>query len=496
MLSALILVSALAQTANFDQLSMVREFPGKSGKSTFLQAHDFDPANTSACIGSIKASDVKFQAFGGKKPVRFYFNADRDGDGSDETIVVRENLKNHQLQLAVYSTPLKLGKKAKLIASSKKNDLGLYVGAPKIVGMGPINVDDDAADEVAIVLEALDGSRSLIVRELPVAKNRPLGFPIRSDSTFGQVGTEEYLFPTGQNVDEDPEEELVCLKRATGQPDQLVAFNAPASLFAEVGAPVRSDTNVNAIDGAENIGFGFLSRSGLLHLGIVDKTFLAFYRKNGAGNIRVDCYDLPTGVAVDLGPIVCSDQSLDPGSQDIPEPIALTSVKRVETQVANDVLSGGWDIEFTILDPVSGIPATLGPFPAEVQVAAEIAPPSQKLTFSVLQFNATAGADVLIPLDCTLSSLLTGATGTWQVTAPVTKLQLPLTAAYNGTPLPNFLVEITHATANVTHTPTQLILERTILPGNGAQMGRVIDPTTNPVTEFAVVRGYRYVKSK
>lgn len=496
MLSALILVSALAQTANFDQLSMVREFPGKSGKNTFLQAHDFDPANTTACIGSIKASDVKFQAFGGKKPVRFYFNADREGDGTDETIVVRENLKNHQLQLAVYSTPLKLGKKAKLIASSKKNDLGLYVGAPKIVGMGPINVDDDAADEIAIILEALDGSRSLIVRELPLKKNRPMGFPIRSDSTFGHVGTEEYLFPTGHNVDEDPEEELVCLKRATAQPDQLVAFDAPVSLFAETGSPVRSDTNVNAIDGAENIGFGFLARSGLLHLGVLDKTFLAFFRKDGTGDIRVDCYDLPTGVGVDLGPIVCSDQSLDPGAQDIPEPIALTSVKRVAVEAANDVLSGNWDIEFTILDPTTSVPTKLGPFPAAVQVDAEIAPPSQKLTFSLLQFNATAGADVLIPLDCTLSSLITGATGTWQVTSPVTKVQLPADASYNGTPLPNFIVEITHATANLTHTPTQMILERTILPGAGAQMGRVIDPSKNPVVEFAVVRGYRYVKSK
>ena len=142
------------------------------------------------------------------------------------------------------------------------------------------------------------------------------------------------------------------------------------------------------------------------------------------------------------------------------------------------------------------MPTTLGPFPAAVQVEAEIAPPSQKLTFSLLQFNATAGADVLIPLDCTLSSLVTGATGTWQVTAPVTKVQLPADASYKGTPLSNFQVEITHATANVIHTPTQLVLERTILPGAGAQMGRVINPSTNPVAQFAIVRGYRYVKSK
>lgn len=496
MLSPLILAAVLAQTPNFDQLSMIREFPGKPGKNTFLQAHDFNPANTAECIGAIKASDVKFQAFGGKKPVRFIFTADRDGDGSDETIVVREDLKTHQLQLGVFSTPLKLGKKAKLIASSKKNDLGLYVGAPKIVAMGRINVDDDAVDEIAIVLEALNGSRSLIVRELPSKKNASMGFPIRSDLTFGQVGTEEYLFPTGQDVDEDPEEELVCLRRATGQPDQLVAFDAPVSLFAEVGSPVCSDTNVNAVDGAENVGFGFLSRSGLLHLGLIDKSFLAFYRKNAQGNVRVDCYDLPTGVGVDLGPIVCSDQSLDPGAQDIPEPIALTTVKRVSVTPPDQVLSGSWDVEFTVIPTGSNTPVTLGPFPAGIQVAAEINPPNQKLTFSMVQFNATAGADVIIPLDCTLSSLLTGATGTWQTTSPVTKYDLPAYATIGATPVPSFQVEITHASGILTHTPTQMVLARTILPGAGAQMGRVVDPTKTPVVEVATVRGYRYVKSK
>lgn len=494
MLTALLVACALAQSTNFDQLSMVREFPGKSGKNTFLQSHDFAPSNTTECIGAIKASDVKFQAFGGKKPVRFFFTADREGDGTSETVVVRENLKTHQLELGVYSTPLKLGKKAKLLASSKKNDLGLYVGAPKIVAMGAINVDDDAADEVAIILEALDGSRSLIVRELPPKKNRPLGFPIRSDTTFGHVGTEEYLFPTGQNVDGDPQQELVCLRRSTGLPDQLVAFDAPASLFAEVGSPVRSDTNVDAIDGAENIGVDFMSRSGLLHLGQVDKSFVAFYRKNALGNIRVDCYDLPTGVGVDLGPIVCSDQSLDPGAQDIPEPIALTAVKRVDVQQASDVLSGNWDIEYTVIDPTSGNPVTLGPFPAGLSVSAAIAPPTQVLTFALLQFNATANADVIIPLDCTLSSLITGGTGTWATTSPVTKVPIPSTTTLGTLTLATHQIEITHATGIITHTPTQLVLERTIL--TGTQMGRIVDTSTTPVTEVAAVRGYRYVKSK
>ncbi|MFH0944873.1 MAG: hypothetical protein V2A76_06715 [Planctomycetota bacterium] len=309
-----ILLSLLLSGSVPDDICLIRINPTHPKQKLWIYVHQPELGDE-VIYGGLTASDLKFEKLLGAKPVRHVFPANWDGLGMDELIVVRERVKkqDHRLELRVYRMPDRInGNTGSVVAKSRQADLGVAVGDGRIVCVGPVDLEGDDQDEVALVREAADGRQFLEVRRFPRWKNDPMGSAVRSDSTFGQAGTDENLAIFGSDVLGDAADEIVVLRRGGGGPDRLLVFQLPAQPGGETGPAVRSDLDLTPADGGENLGMWRMRPE-------IGGEYQALVLRRGLdGRQRLELFGLPSGVGADVGASLQTHLEMDYAGTEIP----------------------------------------------------------------------------------------------------------------------------------------------------------------------------------
>ena len=326
-----------------DSVGVIRIDPDAKGK--VLWADLYRPSLTDGeIIGPLDASDrKKWEKLSGKKPVEFVFAAQWDADGLEEIVVVRKlkKKKDKRLEVRVYRAPDEVnGDVGKPVATSFKATFGVAVGDGRVVAVGPIDLNGDHVDEVAVVRESLDGSLVLEVVNLPTQKKGIVDV-IRSDTTFGVVGTDDVIGLYGTDVNDDGLDELIVLRRDSGGTESLLVHTPPAGVGGETGAPTRSDLDVTAA-GWTTESFGRLRSD----LGEVSRAL--FVRGDGADAQRLDLLDLPSGIATDVGAPLDTDLNLDISGFVVPVVAAFGVRDGIEPPLPHEPFAGEWRVKYRI----------------------------------------------------------------------------------------------------------------------------------------------------
>lgn len=393
-------------------------------------------------FGPPVASDFKFGDAAGKKPVLWTFPADFDGDGSDELVSVRNrSLKKgtiEDLQLLIFEPPPVWNSNAKKVASTKKLTLGSAFDEGRIVLVGAIDSDGDGKDEAFVIREWFDGRQSVELRKLPKKKNKKMKKAFASDESFGMALTDWNLAACGADVDGDGDQELVCVRRGLTPPDQLFVFEPPTTLDGETGPAIRSDLDIEPLDGGLNLQMQRIDRTGN---GTDELAFVRSY--GGQAGLRLQICAAPASVAGELGPVEFTEPNLvvPSDAHDVVSVFGLRGYTAVPPKPPAD-LSGTWQADFEHFS--NGAPETL---PTMNNLNAVMAGGN---TFSILlpTFNPTNGTysqdDATIDFGGALHKFDVVSTGAtyWLhlgvAGVAVIEDQLVVTGTYTGTKDPNF----------------------------------------------------------
>jgi len=393
-------------------------------------------------FGPPVSSDLSFGKASGKKPVLWVFPADFNGDGADEIAqVFLKSLKKgtlQDLQLNLYLPPPVWDSNTQKVASTKKLSLGSPLGEGRVILVGAINPDGEGRDDAFVIREWADGTQSIELRKLPKKKKKKMKAPYASDATFGLVVGANNIAACGADVDGDGDQEIVCLRRASGQPDQLLVFEPPTELDGETGPAVRSDLDVDPLDGGANLTMQRIDRTG----DGFDE--LIFIRSWGAQTgLRAQIVAAPLTVGGELGAVEFTEPNLivPADGHDVAAVFGLAGYSAVPPRPPAD-LSGTWEADFSHL--ANGSPESL---PTMTGLNALMAGAD---TFSILfpAFNPTNGTysmeSASIDFGATfhkIDSIATGATYLLQLgvaTVSFVENELIVTGTYAGNKDPNF----------------------------------------------------------
>lgn len=361
MIFAIALAAGLAQTAAPDTVILVREHVASKKHPLYLYVHNL-LTDGGAMLANEKASDFKFHPATGKKPLRFSFTADWDGDQHDEIVAVRERADqaDHRLELFVYREPKTSGgNTGKALASSFKSQIGVAAGEDRVVAMGPIDVDGDGVDEVAEVRESPTGEQSLYLLDLPQKPKGKIAPPFAFDLAFGHADTDATVSLFGIDVDGDGKEELVALRRGSGA-DRLLVFEPPSSIYGDAGLPIASDLDVAAGDGAINLS------ASRMRLGSSGPHGVLFLRQDGSGAERLEGYELPAGLGGDIGSALVQQASLAVPGFELPVVAAHVARHGSKPLEQWEYFVGAWEMRYRVqFQDLQGtiIEQTVGPFP-------------------------------------------------------------------------------------------------------------------------------------
>jgi len=353
-----------------DNLCLLRINPTHRKQKLWVYVHRPELGDD-VIFGNLRASDLKFEKLKGKKPVRFAFPAQWDGLDQDELIVVREHKRkaDRRMELRVYRMPDQInGNTGRALARSKQADLGSAVGDGRVVALGPVDLEGDDIDELAVVREAEDGRQWLEIRRFPRFKNDPMGLPIRSDASFGQAGSDAVRALFGSDVDGDGQDELVTLRESDTGPDQLLVFELPVQPGGETGAPLRSDLDLTPDDGGTNLGMWRLRDQ-------IDGEYQALLlRAAPDGKQRLELFGLPQAVGADVGAPLQRHLDLDLGATRV-DLFAAFGVQDLGTPPWAD-FDGPWKLSLKIayqdstgtiiyrwIGPYTGFTGTVLPWP-------------------------------------------------------------------------------------------------------------------------------------
>lgn len=399
--ATLVASTSFAQVSSEDDVTLIRANTGPKSSPLSTWRYTNDGPGTDF-VGTLTASDLKIKAAGtgGKKPVRWAFPADWDGDGTDELVVIREltKKKDKRLELRVYPSPASIFDNIdKILAKSKGSDFGVAAGPGKVVAVGAIDINGDGQDEVMVVREHPWGARFLEIRNLPSGKKAQMGNPIATDINFGgQAGLTEIIEIWGSDVADGGADEIVILSRSAGGADKVLVYAAPLTLFADSGPPIATFDTADAPTGFLNVAAGriYLKDNGPTPSGA---EFMVFAQINETtGDQRVAVHDLPLLVGATLLPAVMAD--VTPGFVDPQYPIISVFGTRDNPPPPPPPppqINGNFTVSFDGSD-LSGSQVTIGPFNG---AAATVGPSTSGGTFD---WNLTIkpGSPVLVcPVD-------------------------------------------------------------------------------------------------
>ncbi len=294
-------------------IALVRIDPDHAGLPLWLHSHA-EGQSASDVVGSLRASDNSFFKAGGSKPVRWVFPAQWDGDGAEEIVVVRERKKsaNHALDLRIHRMPATTGGSVALVASVKSGGLGGTLGNGRIVAVGPVDLEADGTDELAIVREWNNGDRYLEIRRLPTGKQKALSPPIAFDATFGSAADGAIVGVFGADVDADFHDELMVVHRSATGLDRIDGYELPTFTGADTGPPRVSCADVTPADGGTNTSVSRIRLDG------AEVDALMFSRRGADGVDRIEIFAMPTSLGATLGAPIASDATLALGSFAVP----------------------------------------------------------------------------------------------------------------------------------------------------------------------------------
>lgn len=274
-----------------DQLAVLRYEPGSKTKAAFLELRTGLPN-----LGSVKGTDLKLFAVGGKQPIRFAFGADVDGDELDEVAILSEWTSNDAgYRLSVHSQPEKLFDDINVPErKSKKGEIGSRSKFGPIVAADAANLDGVGADEIALVRKVSTGAQRLEIYSLPNTQGA-MGPVLASFTELSNASTDEILDLTGIDIDMDNHDELALLCRAaSGQVrvDVLRSPTQPGDSFPQLLASARDVLKLGAVVGIDSLDADGDGRDELL----IERAVVAGYT-------RLEAYQRPSSLSDVLMPI-------------------------------------------------------------------------------------------------------------------------------------------------------------------------------------------------
>ena len=312
-LMTLLLIAATAGAQ--DRVALVHyRADTRKQKALFFGHASNGPA--SPFVGQAVTSAMGLPKVAGKKPLRYAFPADWDGDGIPELVLVREftSKADRRMDLRIYRMPDELfDRLGGKLASSRKRDLGCAAGDGRIVALGSGNAYPGDADELWVVRESLSGQQSLEVRSLPPGKQQEMGPPLLSDASFGVTADNQVVSLFGSDIDDDGQDEIVTLVRNETGVERVKLFQTPQTPDGETGPSFASYLDVTPGDGFQNIAMSGLDVDGD---GLSE---LLLQQRSHEGVERLVVYAMPTAPSQALGtPLAVAE---NPGLADASYPL-------------------------------------------------------------------------------------------------------------------------------------------------------------------------------
>ena len=274
------LLAALALGQFGDDLVVVRAENSAKGKME-LWAHL--PATPHTTVPTAYASDESFHKAGGKRPVRFVFGADVDGDTVDEVVVLKEELdRGGRYRLYVHRAPKKLGHDVgKVLASTRKDALGSSTLFGEITAVAAVDVNGDGVDELAMIREVGDGTQRLELRKLPAGKKKKIGEPLGSYLDIGVAFFDGVISLDGMDIDGDAFEEIALVRGPVGQ-RRLDVVRPPFGVDDFLSEPLASAPVYPTTRSVRSID---LDSNGIDEIGLV--------RDHAPGDVRLSIHEQP-----------------------------------------------------------------------------------------------------------------------------------------------------------------------------------------------------------
>lgn len=289
------------------ELAIVRTESNGAGKQARFSSHDLDTSFSVASAPTVSVS--KLASIGSKQKLRYVFAAEFDGKPGDELVVVREkpvatkpsgataDAKIGQLDLDILSAPTELGaKKAKLVASFKKNAIGSTVGDGRVSALAAIDHDGDGRDGLAIVRTFNDGRQELTIHEVESTMGQSLGITVASVPEFGHVGAGEVL--DFSRVKALTGADVLVIRRLDASGERVELRAPPLVIEAPSGNLFASYADLSASDGAwvERLTTMALPREGTPFIDYA----LVLQRRSEDGSRRIELAPLPLTMGATL----------------------------------------------------------------------------------------------------------------------------------------------------------------------------------------------------
>jgi hypothetical protein len=359
-------------------------------------------------LGATVAEIPKIGKAGGKKPIRYVFACDWDGDGEHEVVVVRERIADpkRRLEVKAYRAPGNADTKLGKLVGSLDSKLLTATGFSRVTALGAFDRNGDGKDELVVVRAAGAGEQRLEIYAIPDGKDKPLAAPVASDWTFGLLSDEIIALDRAPSTTASGENLVVVIR--TPNEARVRILKSPSGAIAE-SVVLASDESFVAADGAVvEDAFTYSSSSG-------NPSRLALLIRAADGSARLDSFALPTSSVGDLGPVLASDPALDtPGVTDPLLEVFSIAREKVATSEPWKDLVGSLSAWFHCAYPdgAGGFTSSwIGPIPA--WPSQFIGPDTIRLIGAYPNpFGASVDVDIFVP------SFVSGATipfGEWAI---------------------------------------------------------------------------------
>ena len=171
----------------------------------------------------------------------FALDLDGDGTDEIGAVREHRHRPDRRMELRVYRPPSRAnGSTGAPLARSRRDSLGRGKGNGRLAGIGSIDRDGDGRDDLLTVRQWSGGRQSLEIRTPPRSGKKAVGPVLASITSFGTPSGDSVVGLFGSDVDGDGADDVVSVRRDVFGLHQVLVHRQPSGPDEPAGTLVAS----------------------------------------------------------------------------------------------------------------------------------------------------------------------------------------------------------------------------------------------------------------